>query len=73
MARSRVRDRRFRCPDCSRPIRIVIASANSLSDQPDTLAVCIRCCRFYQKEEWQIIRNPGPMYPEEPDLNALDF
>jgi len=47
-------DPRFHCLDCHKPIRIVMASSNRLSDTtPDAFAYCPRCDRFFEAKEWR--------------------
>ena len=46
-------DRRFHCPDCDKPIRIVIPSANRITASVDVVAVCVSCHRFFEEKEWR--------------------
>lgn len=46
-------DRRFNCPDCDKPIRIVVASANRVTSSVNTVAVCLTCNRFFEEKEWR--------------------
>jgi RNase P subunit RPR2 len=46
-------DRRFHCPHCDKPIRIVIPSANRVTTSVEAVAVCLSCDRFFEETEWR--------------------
>jgi hypothetical protein len=64
-------DKRFRCPDCGKPIRIAVASANRLADSLDVIAYCSRCNRFFDEKEWRFLASRPD--PDASFLNDVDF
>jgi transcription elongation factor Elf1 len=46
-------DKRFQCPHCGTLVVLGIASVNKAAGTYDFVAVCRKCDRFFDEQEWR--------------------